>query len=348
MYTIQDDDIVNVIRRIPIEKLCGQTIFVTGATGFIGAGVVATLLYLNDNIFSIKCKIIIHIRDVEKAKWRFGDRILQDDVTMIQGELVQKLDIITTIDYIIHAASNAITAEFGVIPVETLSINMTATQYLLELAQEKQVKGFLFLSSGAVHGDVPNGINVISEEDVYYVDHLSMNNSYAIGKMMGESLCRAYFEEYGIPSKVVRISHTYGPGINISDGKIFSDFVKSICERKPLIIKGDGKATRPFAYINDTLVGVFLVLLDGRAGEVYNLANSSQTYSIADLAEKLCYEVFPERRLKYEIMKPSNVEERPPVIVDTSKIENLGWEAEFTIDDGFKRVVSYYETIDKI
>ena len=179
-----------------------------------------------------------------------------------------------SVDYIIHAASQANTKLFYSDPVGTLSANTIGTYNLLKYANEKKVKGFLFFSSGAVYGDTSIATEFIKENQYYQIDPLEITSCYSESKKMAENMCFSFYKQFNLPIKIIRIGHTYGPGINLNDGRVFSDFIKNILDNKDLVIKSDGEAKRAFCYITDAINAFFLVLFNGKSGEAYNMSNN--------------------------------------------------------------------------
>lgn len=187
----------------------------------------------------------------------------------------------------------------------------------------------------------------ICEEETYAIDYLEPKNCYAVGKRAGEALCRAYWKQYRVPARGVRISHTYGPGIDLSDGHVYSDFAKSIIEHKDLVIKGDGLASRPFCYVSDAIRAFFLILLRGGDGEMYNMANPEMNVTIKELADLLTQTTFPERELRVIVQAPSVEKEVQKVSINIEKLKRLGWYPEIDLEQGFRRLVRSIEDASK-
>lgn len=344
MDAVREQDIKQIASNIPYEMCGGYTFLITGATGFIARYIVDVLMYLNSQDLKIKCRVVALCRNQEKAEHIFKQYLNQEGFQLVIQGLNEVIDIKGPIDYIFHAASNAVTSTFTQIPADTLCVNMVGTYNLLELAKEKKSKSFLFFSSGAVYGDIPKEIQEIREENVFPIDFSKSEKCYAVGKAAGEALCKAYWKQYNISAKVVRISHTYGPGIDLGDGRVFSDFVSQICKKKDLVIRGDGNDVRPFCYITDAIVAFFLILFKGENGESYNMANREETYTIRELAKILINEAFPERNL---LIKQKNCLVKNDMIskqkVDISKLQRLGWNPQIDVVEGFRRTVASFE-----
>lgn len=345
MNSIIEDDIRTIIDRILYQEIEGKTFLITGANGFLASAIVNVLMYLNAHYLDRKCKVLALCRNREKAEDRF-DEYLQHDSFKLYIQSVEEVSLIDEKpDYIIHAASSAVTSDHRANPVGVFMANVIGTQRLLELAHHNQSAGFLFFSSGAAYGEVPENYDYIIEKDYFPLNFLLTDNCYAEAKRSGEALCQAYWKQYGVPAKIVRIGHTYGPNIDLKDGRVFSDFVNKICKHKDLVIKGSGDDVRPFCYISDAVVAFFLILLHGENGEVYNMVNNQETVTIKELAEILVYKAFPERNLKVKGKDLVQGVCGSKVIVNTDKLIGLGWHPDVDIVEGFRRTVKSFEEL---
>ena len=105
------------------------------------------------------------------------------------------------------------------------------------------------------------------------------------GKKIAETICYSYFKQKKVPIKILRVFHTYGPMMNLNDGRVMMDFIKNAINEKEIIIKSKGNQKRTFCYISDLIEGILIVLLKGKNGEAYNLANKKEYYSINKLAK---------------------------------------------------------------
>jgi nucleoside-diphosphate-sugar epimerase len=250
------------------------------------------------------------------------------------------------VDLLVHAASQASPKYFATDPVGTFEANVIGTRNMLEVARNAKSAGFLFFSSGEVYGERAN-LSVPATESSYgYLDPINLRSCYAEGKRAGETLCACWHDQFGIPAKIVRVSHTYGPGMDLNDGRVFADFVADIVGGRNIVMKSDGSTRRSFCYLADATVAYFTVLLRGNSGEAYNVGSDSEC-SILDLAEMLCG-IFPERNLKV-IRQERNQDDTYVASAiagghfDLSKIRSLGWEPTTSIEEGFKRTVRSYE-----
>lgn len=345
MNQIIENDMQEILQsNIDWERFNGKTVLVSGATGMIPSYMVMALLYLNKVKSNFTCKIISLIRSMEKADRLFGEFISAPYLKLLKTDICEPIVIEGEIDYIIQAASPASPQFFTKYPVDTIRPNVLGTSNLLQLAVDKQAEGFLFLSSGDVYGQIQDGA-VISEDSLGVVDQLNLRNSYAESKRMAEMLCKAYAEQYNVPVTIARISHTYGPTVNLKeDRRVFSEFVQNIIHNEDIVMKSLGEAVRPFCYLTDATVALFKILTEGKSGEAYNMCNDECSFSIRDLANVLV-NLFPEKGLKVvcelrsadDDYKESLVSK--PCMVDNSKLRSLGWRPQIDIQEGFRRMV---------
>jgi len=328
---------------LPWEAFKGKNILISGASGLLPSYIVETLLFLNEIRFENKLKVFALVRNKEKALKRFASYNGRSDLVFIVQDVCEQININNEIHVIIHAASQASPKYYGKDPVGTLSANVLGTRNLLEFAKTKKIECFLFFSAGEIYGEVPEK-NIPIKEDAYgYIDPTLVRSCYAEGKRVGETMCVCWFHQYGIPAKIVRPFHTYGPGLEPDDGRVFSDFVYDILQNKNIVMKSDGGAIRSFCYIADATLGFFTVLLKGNNAEAYNVGNEKGEISIRDLAHKLA-NLFSGYELKVEINKnmiqegyiKSKITRHCP---DTSKIRSLGWAPRYSLEEGFKRTV---------
>ena len=162
---------------------------------------------------------------------------------------------------------------------------------------------------------------------------------------MGETITHAYYKEKGMPVKIIRIFHTYGPGMNLNDGRVVMDFTRELVKNKKIVIKSSGKQKRSFCYIADMVSAILIVLLNGKNGEAYNAANPREFYSISSLAKKI-QKIFPNTKILYknrdfkESYTPSPLNKVYP---DIKKIIDLGFNPKIDIQNGFKRTLKFFQ-----
>jgi nucleoside-diphosphate-sugar epimerase len=345
---IQEDVSSILAHDLPWESFAGKTILISGANGFLPAYLVEVLLHLNEQDDSFQCKVIGLGRNREKMRKRFAHVCDRPDFSMLVQDVVAPIHVGGPVDFIIHAASQASPKYYGSDPVGTLAANSIGTYNLLSLASNCSTKGFLFISSGDVYGEVDES-RIPTREDWYgYLDPTQVRACYGESKRMGETMCAAWFHQYGVPARIVRPTHTYGPGMALDDGRVFADFVADIVHNRDIVLKSDGTARRAFCYLADATLAFFTVLLKGRAGEAYNVGNEGCETSVAELATMLV-RLFPDRNLAVRFEHGAGL---PPGYMqskinrgslDTAKLRALGWQPSTDLQEGFRRTVLSFE-----
>ena len=348
---------MNRIDREDLEYIAGsklvdwsrfknKTVFVSGANGMLPSLMVKTLLYLNE-CFDYNVKVVAMVRNPQKARRVFGRYVDNPLFSLFVHDVSQAFAYEDEVDFIIHAASQAAPSYYATDPVGTLRANTLGTVNMLELAREKTVEGFLFFSTGAVYGEVP-GIDVFLDERMSgIVNPLEVRNCYAESKRAGENACVCYHYQYNVPAKIVRVFHTFGPGINLNDGRVFSDFCRSLLRGEDIVLKSDGTAKRSFLYVADAVEAFFKVLIDGVSAEAYNVGgDEAHEISIRDLAN-LLIKMYPEKRIRvidevdendmtYSKMRTPQARLLPGL----NKIESLGWRQKTSVGESFRRTIA--------
>jgi dTDP-glucose 4,6-dehydratase len=226
--------------------------------------------------------------------------------------------------------------------------NVIGTAGLLEALQRSpDPRGFLFVSSSEVYGDAPCA-DSLAETNYGSLDPTSLRACYAESKRLGESLCVAWAEQHKLPTYIVRPFHTYGPSLQANDGRVFADFVFSVLRGENIVMTSDGSARRAFCYATDAITGFFTVLLIGQPALPYNVANPVGELSVIELAE-LLIDLYPEKRLVVERHQPAGnsrylTSPFSRLMPDVSRLAALGWHAEVSPAQGFRRMIEAYQT----
>jgi nucleoside-diphosphate-sugar epimerase len=345
-HPIIEEDLRKILSTdLPWDRLFGKTVLISGANGFVPSYMLETLIYLNDTAHA-GIRAIALVRNKERAMQRLGHLTNRPDLNIVMQDVRDPYGGPGGADFIIHAASQASPKFYSSDPVGTFAANVMGTWRMLEVARDSRSEGFLFLSSGEVYGRVDDPSVPVRETSYGSLDPLIVRSCYAEGKRGGETLCACWHSQFGIPTKIVRLSHTYGPRMDLNDGRVFADFVADVVARRDIAMKSDGSARRPFCYLADAIEGIFTVLFRGKNGEAYNVGTDSET-SILELAELLC-ELFPER--KCQVVRQERKPDDPYIVssissghFDISKIRSLGWTPSTDVGKGFWRTVKSYE-----
>jgi dTDP-glucose 4,6-dehydratase len=349
MQATWDADVAAIAARdLPWHKLSGARVLVTGAGGFLGGYLARTLMGLHAlGKVDAPVQVIGLVRNILHAKERLADLAESPHFTLTEWDLnTIGVPDVGDIDYALHAASQASPRFYGSDPVGTLLPNTIGTAALLEaLRRTKSPKGMLFVSSSEVYGAVA-GDATLCESSYGSVDPATVRACYAESKRMGETMCLAWHQQYGIPTYIVRPFHTYGPGLQANDGRVFADFVFNVLRGENIVMHSDGSARRAFCYASDAIAGFFSVLLTGAPAEPYNVANPAGELSVMELAE-LLVGLYPEKRLALDRRHAPDSPGYIPsaysrLVPDVGRLSTLGWTARINPEAGFRRMIEAY------
>lgn len=325
-------DLDNFIKLdfIEWEKFKNKTFLVTGATGVIGFNLISGLIYANIQK-QLDLKIIALVRDLKKAEKKYAEHMNDCDcLEFLTGDVVELPEIEEGIDYIIHTASPTASNYFIENPVETIKISVLGTMNVLELAREKKIKGMIYTSSMEVYG-APKTEDVLSEEDVGYMNPLVVRNCYPEGKRLCESMCTAYASEYDVPVMSIRLAQTFGLGIEKNDNRVFAEFARCVIEKKDIVLLTDGSSKRCYLYTMDAVSAILTVLTKGEPGTAYNAGNPETYCSVREMAEMVVKD-FADNAIKVKMSENSRRSEKfpPPHFYNLGidRISRLGWKAE--------------------
>lgn len=336
------EDIRNVakVEFIPWDMLSGKTLFVTGATGLIGATLINALNYAG-KIRNLNLHIVALVRDKKRAEERFKDILADGILSFVVGNVEQLPDIDTPIDYIIHGASQTASREFVSHPVETLETTVLGTVNLLKLAREKHVAGFVYLSSMEVYGYPERG-HKVTEMEIGSFSPLNMRNCYPIGKIASENLCCSYANEYGVPAMSIRLTQTFGAGVNYNDTRVFAYFARCVKEKKDIVLKTKGETERCYLYTTDAATAILAVLLQGKPGRIYNAADETTYCSIAEMAERVAADGGVKVVYDIQDAAANGFPDTLYMDLDTSELKKLGWcpfGGDISIVDMYRRMI---------
>ena len=324
-------DIETIKSNIKAEFFREKKVLVTGGAGFIGSWLCDVLLDFDaqvtalDNFSTGRMKNIDHL--MQNAKFK----LIKSDVCKFKSK--DKFDII------LHMAGHASPDEYQVHPIETLQTSAVGTKNMAELARKNDAT-FLFASTSEVYGDA----EVVPTPEGYWgkVNPIGPRSCYDEGKRFAEALLMAYSRQHGLDLRVPRIFNSYGPRLREDGlyGRAMSRFISQALTGEPITVYGDGKQTRSFCYVTDTVTGLLLLTVCEKArGEVVNIGNTKEV-TILELAKKVKETTKCKSTIEFHPLPKDDPKRRCP---DTNKLEKLvGWKPNVKFEEGLKRTIMWF------
>ena len=344
MKDVLEEDFDKITKRdISWDALRNSSFVITGATGLIGSLIVKYLLYANRTM-NFGAKIYAVVRNVEKADKIFEEE-KTDALTYVVADLTkEKVNCEGDCDYIVHAA--AVTASKVMVsdPVGTICTSIDGTEKMLQLAVEKKAKAFIYISSMEIYGQPTVG-GKTAEKDLGYVDIENVRSCYPEGKRMCECLCTAYAAQYGVNVISARLAQTFGAGILPTENRVFAQFARSVMRGENIVLHTTGESEGNYVYTADAIAAIMTLLVKGKAGEAYNIANEDSHITIRNMAELVAREIAGEKiQVVIDIPEDSvSLGYAPPVKMwlDASKMRELGWKPEIGLVEAYKRMICW-------
>ena len=340
--TYQKDVTSVCILDLPWNKLTNKSMLISGATGMIGSCLIDVIMQKNKG--GQNCKVYALGRSAEKARARFDYCFAGENFEFISCDINKPLECsIGSVDYILHLASNTHPAAYSGDPIGTVTTNIIGTNNLLNYAVEHETERFLFASSVEIYGENLGDIEKFNETSLGYIDCNTLRAGYPESKRCGEALCQAYKKQYGLDVVIPRISRVYGPTMLMSDTKASSQFILNAVSGRNIILKSAGNQYYSYTYVVDAVSGLMAVLLKGKNGETYNIADENSDITLKGFAA-LCAKA-AETKVVFELPdadEAAGYSKATVARLDNQKLKSLGWRAKTDIKSGI------FKTIDII
>lgn len=339
---IYQHDIESVANFEELNKLTGSKFLITGATGMIASVIIDILMYYNNTIIesSKGIHIIAVSRNEAKARERFAAYWDSTFFTYLSRDISQPLPELGDVDYILHAASNTHPRAYATDPIGTITANVTGTYELLSYAAEHHCRRFLCFSSVEIYGENRKDVDKFDESYLGYIDCNTVRAGYPESKRLSESLCNAFAAQKGQDFVIGRFSRVYGPTMGQEDSKAIAQFIRRAAAGEDIVLKSEGNQLYSYTYVVDAAVAALYLLLYGKSGEAYNVADEKSEITLKELAQILADAA--GSKVIFEL--PDAVERAgystaTKALLDTGKITALGWRASTPIKEGLEKTV---------
>ena len=222
-----------------------------------------------------------------------------------------------------------------------LAIN--GTKAVLDFAVKNKSESFVFLSTMEVYG-TPTSDDKIYEDTPTSLDTMKARSSYPEGKRAAENLCSAYCKEYGLNTKVVRLTQTFGEGISYNDTRVFAEFARCAIENRDIVLHTKGETKRNYLSVGDAVDAILTVLEKGEPSQAYNAANEDTYCSIYEMA-KLVAKECADNKINVVIEEEKDISKfgYAPVLkmnLSTEKLQKLGWRPQLGLKEMYIKMTA--------
>lgn len=332
---------------LPWDKLKNKSIMISGATGLIGSMLIDVIMM--KNIKGLNCIVYALGRSKTKMFNRFEYCFDNSYFNFIEYDVNKKLEMnsILKIDYILHLASNTHPMQYATDPIGTITTNIIGVQNLLDFAVEHKTTRFAFASSNEIYGENRGDVEKFDEKYCGYIDCNTTRAGYPESKRCGEALCQAYVAQKGLDIVIPRLTRTYGPTLLKTDTKALSQFIHKGVAAEDIVLKSEGNQYYSYLYVMDSVSGLLTVLLKGKCGEAYNIADEASDVTLKDLAKIIADYV--DKNVIFElpdVVESAGYSKATKARLDSAKLNKLEWKARYDINTGLRRTIDILKLID--
>lgn len=309
-----------------------KTILVTGGAGFIGSHLCERLLREGNEVICLDNFFTGYKRNVLKLTSNPNFEIVRHDITN---------PYYAEVDEIYNLACPASPISYQYDPIKTINTSVIGAVNMLGLAKRVNAK-ILQASTSEVYGDPT--IHPQTEDYWGNVNPIGLRSCYDEGKRCAESLFVNYHQQNNVKIKIIRIFNTYGPNMDINDGRVISNFIVQSLKGKDITIYGDGTQTRSFQYVNDLIEGMIRMMNseDSFLGPV-NIGNPNE-FSMLELAKAIIKLTNSKSKVIFKPLPIDDPKQRQPSIILAKKMLD-GWEPKIELEEGLSKTIEYFKSI---
>jgi dTDP-glucose 4,6-dehydratase len=301
---------------------------VTGGAGFLGSHLCDALLAENwnvvvvDNLLTGRRANFEHLN--HEPRFEFFDK-----------DICQPFDV-GKVDYVFHFASPASPVDYSIHGIPTLKVGSLGTFHALDLAHKYGAK-YLVSSTSECYGDPLEH----PQKETYWgnVNSIGPRSVYDEAKRFTESVTMAYHRYHKVDTRIVRIFNTYGPRMQLNDGRVVPNFMKQALRGEPLTVYGDGHQTRSFCYVSDEIDG-FVRLSKSDEHLPVNIGNPNE-FTILECAQMVLKVTGSKSLIRYEPLPQDDPRQRCPDITKARTL--LGWEPKIDLETGLRKSLDYFK-----
>ena len=306
-----------------------MNIVITGGSGFVGS-------YLCEKLINDGHEVIVIDNLLTGSTENIKNLMDNENFSFVEHDVQDHIEIENKVDYVLHFASAASPKAYTEHPVNTLKAGSVGTINTLGLAKKHNAE-YLLASTSEVYGDP-----LISPQNEEYWGNVNPNGErsmYDEAKRFAEAAVATYSRSYDLKTKIVRIFNTYGPRMQLNDGRVVTNFITQALRNENITIYGDGSQTRSFSYVEDTVAGI-ISLMNSSEYDVFNIGNPTEM-TVGELAEKIIDLTDSTSEIKYLELPNDDPKQRKPDI--TKAKTKLNWEPKVNLDEGLVKTITWVE-----
>jgi dTDP-glucose 4,6-dehydratase len=312
-------------------------VLVTGGAGFIGS-------HLCERLIAEGHRVVAMDNYITGARSNIAHLIGRERFELIECDITEECWVDGKLDAVMNLASPASPVGYLENPIETMKVGSHGAYNALELAKARGAR-FLQASTSEVYGDP---LEHPQKESYWgHVNPIGVRSVYDEAKRFAEALTMAYHRKHNVQTRIVRIFNTYGPRLDINDGRVVPNFIKQAVNNEPLTVYGDGSATRAFCYVTDLVDGMLRLLWSNEVMPI-NIG-SPHEMTILEFAQAVKAAAGPKCTSEIMFYQPraeriaDDPQRRRPDITRAKTI--LGWEPKVPLEAGLQRTIDYFRSI---
>jgi dTDP-glucose 4,6-dehydratase len=308
-----------------------KRVLVTGGAGFIGS-------HLCHRLLDEGCEVLVFDNLLTGRVGNIESLLGHERFSFKHYDVTNYLYVDGPLDAILHFASPASPADFEKLPIQILKVSSLGTHKALGLAKAKGAR-ILIASTSECYGDP----EVNPQPETYWgnVNPIGIRGVYDEAKRFSEAMTMAYHRHHGVDVRIVRIFNTFGPRMQLNDGRAIPNFFRQAILGEDVTLYGDGSQTRSFNYVDDLVEGIWRLLHSSYVGPV-NIGNPNEL-SLREMAEKIISLTGSRSQIVSMPLPPDDPKVRRPNI-DLAKQVLDGWEPQISVADGLERTRAYFES----
>jgi dTDP-glucose 4,6-dehydratase len=322
------------------EDLRGQSVFITGGTGFVGRWLLESLLAANAAL-ELRVRVVVLTRNPERVRAHAPHLAHDPAVQLLGGDVAQFAGPEGNFAYVVHTAVEPAIEPAAERPLGAFDADVAGMRNVLEFSRTHGARRFLFTSSGAVYGRQPAELTHVPEDYAGSPSTTDAASSYGQAKRVCEFMSVMYGRIHGFDALIARLFAIVGPLLPLDKHYAVGNFIADALRGGPVRIAGDGTPYRSYLYAADLAIWLWTILVRGKPAHPYNVG-SSRDLTIAELARTVVDVAAPKTEIRIAARRtPGAAPSR--YVPRTARAENeLGLRAWVTLEDGVRKTVQWH------